>query len=151
MNIVARLIKLANELDEEGLGDAADTIDEVAEDVSEKKHDDSQLENWTPHPVTLILGNNKQIILRPKTSTPPRVVQKKEESIPGPYGMPIILRNIIGGNIEGLPDERPGIFLIVSSMVASTATNRNDLLVPNDFIRDESGNVIGCKGFAKYI
>jgi hypothetical protein len=154
MNIIARLIKLANDLDAQGNTETAENVDKITTEMinkGEESHSNFQVENWTPHPVTLILTDGSKITLEPKTSTPPRVIQKKEEDIPGPHGMPIILRNTSGAVVERLPEERPGIFLLVSSIVASAAAERSDLLVPNDFVRDEEGNIVGCKSFAKYI
>ena len=37
---------------------------------------------------------------------------------------------------------------IVSSILKSACPDRNDLIVPADLVRDESGNVIGCKAFS---
>ena len=47
---------------------------------------------------------------------------------------------------ESLPDEIPGTFYIVSSMVKN-ATERRDFIVPINVIRDDSGRITGCKGF----
>lgn len=155
-NLVVKLIKLADELDKEGYSKEAEEIDEIAENMANEtninNNNNFKLENWTPHPVTLILENDEQIVLRPEVSTPPRVISKDEGSITGPYGMPIILKKASGGNeVIGLPDPKPGVFLLVSTMVAQAASDRDDLLAPSGFVRDESGNILGCKSFIKYV
>jgi len=49
------------------------------------------------------------------------------------------------GDVIDLPDEVKGTLLIVSSMVRTALPNRTDLASPGDLIRDEAGNIIGCK------
>lgn len=38
-------------------------------------------------------------------------------------------------------------YYIVSRMVANALPNRKDLLVPNELVRDDQGNIIGCRSF----
>ena len=52
------------------------------------------------------------------------------------------------GEVEGLPQEEKNTFFIVSRLVLSACKDRHDLLVPNELIRDENGNIIGCKSLA---
>lgn len=49
------------------------------------------------------------------------------------------------GNVIDLPDQQDGTLLIVSGMVRSALPNRLDLASPGDLIRNESGQVTGCK------
>jgi hypothetical protein len=49
------------------------------------------------------------------------------------------------GEIVGLPEEKPNVFLIVSGMVRA-ASNRRDLMSPGAQTRDEKGVVTGCNG-----
>lgn len=69
----------------------------------------------------------------------------------------IITRNIDGidisqttlGEVEGLPDPQPNTMYIVSRLIlVACRDTRNDLLVPNEIIRDVKGNIIGCKSLA---
>lgn len=48
--------------------------------------------------------------------------------------------------VEGLPAPQPDTLYIVSNIVFE-ASNRSDLIVPADFIRDEKGQIVGCKAF----
>lgn len=49
------------------------------------------------------------------------------------------------GEPEGLPDFEEGVFYITSQLVKSALPQRSDLLVPAEVVRDENGNIIGCK------
>jgi hypothetical protein len=49
------------------------------------------------------------------------------------------------GNVIDLSDETDGVLLIVSSMVRMALPDRHDLVSPGDLIRDDKGNIIGCK------
>jgi len=51
--------------------------------------------------------------------------------------------------VEGLPEPQEDTYYIVSALVAGAAKNRDDLLIPNDIVRDEAGRIIGCRNLAK--
>ena len=54
------------------------------------------------------------------------------------------------GNVEGLPAPCENTIYIVSRPVATAlvGSDRNDIYVPGELIRDEQGRPIGCKGFS---
>ena len=52
------------------------------------------------------------------------------------------------GEVVDLPAPQDGVHYIVSRLVMSACPNRQDLLVPNDLVRDEAGRVIGCRSLA---
>ena len=52
------------------------------------------------------------------------------------------------GEVVDLPAPQDNIYYIVSRLVMSACPNRQDLLVPNDLVRDEAGRVIGCRSLA---
>lgn len=52
------------------------------------------------------------------------------------------------GEISGLPDPIVGTWFIVSRIVAEAAAGRSDLLVPDETVRNESGQIVGCKSLA---
>ena len=58
------------------------------------------------------------------------------------YGNPIIVSD---GVSEELYFETPGVYYIVSSMVANALPHRKDLLVPAEQVRDSEGRIIGCR------
>ena len=53
------------------------------------------------------------------------------------------------GEVEGLPDPIPGVYFIVSLMVAQALPERGDLLVPDtgpgSACRDSQGRIVGVK------
>ena len=52
------------------------------------------------------------------------------------------------GDTTGLPEAHPGVFNIVSRIVAEANPTRTDLLMTFDLVRDADGKPIGCKGFS---
>ena len=51
--------------------------------------------------------------------------------------------------IEGLPEPQENTIYIVSALVAGAAKDRDDLVVPNDIVRDDKGRIIGCRSLAR--
>ena len=60
----------------------------------------------------------------------------------------ISITTTVFGEVEGLPEEQPGVYFIVSRLCLSACPDRHDLLVPNELVRDEDGNIIGCRSFS---
>lgn len=56
-----------------------------------------------------------------------------------------LLTHTTFGEVDGLPEEEEGVFYIVSQMVKSALSDRGDLLVPAEIVRDGRGVIIGCK------
>lgn len=48
------------------------------------------------------------------------------------------------GEVENLP-EIEGVSFVVSKMVRDACPDRADLLYPAELVRDDKGNIIGCK------
>jgi hypothetical protein len=53
------------------------------------------------------------------------------------------------GEIEGLPDPKNGIIYVVSSLVAQRCSNRQDIFIPNESVRDENGRIVGCRSLGR--
>jgi hypothetical protein len=110
----------------------------------------SKIINLTPHTVILIRdGKEIRKWNKPSNETPlPRLVEELLiDGISEIDGVPIKNKNY--GRCENLPDPKPGVYYIVSGLIAS-ALQRADLLVPNA-VRDENGQIIGCDSFAQII
>lgn len=58
-------------------------------------------------------------------------------------GVEIVYRRY--GKVHDLPVFQKDVFLIVSLLVRQACPDRGDLLSPGDLIRDENGQIIGCK------
>lgn len=53
------------------------------------------------------------------------------------------------GEVEGLPVPEEGTIYIVSNLVAQAVPHREDVFFPDDVVRDENGNIIGCRALGK--
>ena len=101
--------------------------------------------NCTPHPINLI-SQDGTITSLPKGEVVPRLTQstKQVDIVNG-----ISITETTFGGTTDLPDYQEGTVLIVSRMILEANKDRNDLLVPNELVRDESGNIAGCKSLAR--
>lgn len=53
------------------------------------------------------------------------------------------------GDVVNLPEEKDGVYYIVSALCAQAARHRRDLLIPTRIVRDSGGNIIGCLALAR--
>ena len=102
----------------------------------------SILKNLTPHPVTIVTVDG--VVL--KTIESSGLVRLKASTIDTGTEIDCVkITTTSFGEPEGLPEFEDGVFYIVSQLVKSALTQRKDLLVPAEVVRDEKGNIIGCK------
>lgn len=96
--------------------------------------------NLTPHMVRYLCGD--KVIEFPSQG----VARVKEtlETIAEKDGIRFVKRKF--SEVEGIPPFQPDTLYIVSNIVFE-ATNRSDLIVPADFVRDEKGQIVGCRAF----
>lgn len=109
--------------------------------------------NCTPHTINFV--NDAGEVIR--TIEPSGILPRVSSSI-----------NLVGdidgipdeetvyGEVTDLPEKQDGVILIVSAMVASRLPYRDDLRVPGRQVRNDRGQIIGCrsmsnpnKGFAE--
>jgi hypothetical protein len=107
-----------------------------------------QLINLTPHEITIIRGDNK-IVVPPsgvvaRVATTRRVVATIEVD-----GISIPVNRVEFGQAENLPEPQPGTWYIVSAIVAQAVPVRDDLVVPDDTVRDEQGRIVGARALAR--
>ena len=106
-----------------------------------------KLKNFTPHNVVIVMNETKIVIpsdgiarvTEAKTVTPSIDVD----------GVIIETFKSSFGEVENLPPQEEGVMVIVSALVASAAKGRDDLLVPGELVRDDGGNIIGCKSLRR--
>lgn len=101
----------------------------------------TKIKNFTPHPISIC--NNAGEIIR--VIQPEGLVRLKAVTVPAGEidGVPVTRTEF--GQPEGLPEFKEGIFIVVSQLVKTALPSRSDLLVPAEVVRDEKGNIIGCK------
>lgn len=104
--------------------------------------------NLTPHAVNLV-GDDGNVI---RTYEPIGLARAEQRSVVCGTLDGIELVKTVFGKVEGLPDYQEGVFYIVSAITinAAKAEGRTtaDLLVVSDTVRNDQGQIIGCKRFA---
>ncbi len=100
--------------------------------------------NLTPHEIVIVGGEGEVIARIAPEPTPARCTVQREVAfdLDG-----IAVNRSVFGEVFGLPEQKAGVWLIVSRIVAEAA-KRNDLLVPDETVRDQRGQIVGCKSFA---
>ena len=101
--------------------------------------------NLTPHAVNIVDKEGKIIKIFEPAGIVARCTQSTKivgniEDIP--------ISQSVFGEVIDLPSQEKNTFFIVSRLVLSACKDRDDLLVPNELVRDENGNIIGCKSLA---
>ena len=106
------------------------------------------LKNFTPHNVVIVMNETTKIVIpsdgiarvtEAKTVTPSIDVD----------GVIVETFKSSFGEVENLPPQEEGVMVIVSALVASAAKGRDDLLVPGELVRDDGGNIVGCKSLRR--
>jgi hypothetical protein len=100
--------------------------------------------NCTPHPIN-IYRKDGTVLNLPKGEIVPRLTMK-EECINVIDGVEIFETTY--GNMKDLPVPERGTYFIVSRMVLDAKKDRLDFVAPGPAIRDDKGNIIGCKGLS---
>lgn len=100
--------------------------------------------NCTPHVITVLsLDGLTTVLSLPKGSVIPRV-SAESKVVTEVGGVP--LTSVVYGQVENLPVEQPGVYLVVSGKVRDALPSRRDLCSPGELVRDTQGNPKGCLG-----
>lgn len=102
--------------------------------------------NLTPHPVNFVAADGTPVRTVDASGKLARVVAKTV-TVGDVDGIPVTATDF--GDVEGLPDPTPGTIFVVSSLVAQRVSDRDDVFVPNQAVRDASGRIIGCQSLAR--
>ena len=106
----------------------------------------TKLINLCPHAINVLDDAGKPVLTVQPSGELARVSQTEEVvAIPD---LPCVVTRQTFGTVTGLPDVTPGVFLIVSRLVAAACPERDDLLIPGPLVRDDAGNPIGCRGLS---
>lgn len=101
--------------------------------------------NLTPHSITFVREGESSLVIEPSGIL--ARVSTKIETIGNIDGIPITKTAF--GEVEGLPEPAEGTIYLVSSLVAQRVTNRNDVFIPSESVRDDQGRIIGCKSLGR--
>lgn len=103
------------------------------------------IRNLTPHDITVLSADGDVLCVYPAEIPCPRVAVVETEA--GEIaGAPIVYQRY--GQVQDLPAEVAGTYLIVSALVQAACPERDDLLIPARLVRDEAGRIIGCRALA---
>jgi len=100
--------------------------------------------NTTPHNILLQLHQSVSCIEIEKAANPIRLAEEQKQ-IGYINHIPLFKKTFGSAN---LPPIKKGTVYIVSLIVAQSFPNRDDFLIVNDTIRDENGQIVGCKSLA---
>jgi hypothetical protein len=102
--------------------------------------------NLTQHDVNII-EDGKEINSFPKCEGEIPRVSIEDKVVSSINGIDIF--NVELGEVKNLPKPKEGHVFIVSRMVVEAVEKRNDLINPHGLVRDDDGQIIGARGFAK--
>jgi hypothetical protein len=107
--------------------------------------DGTRIENWTGVKVRFVDIDAGISVEIPVEYGGPAHVRMDHEEIPGSK---YVTRTVFAEE-DNLPDEKDGVYLVVSSVFKGLYPDRSDLVVPNMIIRDrQEHRVVACQGFA---
>ena len=102
--------------------------------------------NLTPHAISFVDESGNVLITVEPSGSLARVKVTKE-TIGSVDGIPV--KESVFGEVEGLPAPEKDTIYVVSSLVAQRCAGRDDIFIPDDSVRDESGRIIGCKALGR--
>jgi hypothetical protein len=115
----------------------------------EKRRSNVKFVNLTYHPINLISDSGESIEIEAIGKV--ARVASLQVLVDHIGGYPVYQSKL--GDVINLPEPEDGVVYITSMLVASKV-NRRDVVSPNtaphSVVRDESGNVIGVKGFQTF-
>ena len=108
----------------------------------------AKLINLTPHEINIITPEGEMKIPPSGVIARVGVIRERigEVFIDGKF-IPVYKNKF--GSVENLPDPKPDTLYVVSSIVAQAVSNRKDVVVPDDSVRDEQGSIIGVRALAQ--
>jgi len=109
------------------------------------------LVNLTPHTINFYNDKNELIYSVEPSGKVARL--KTKTIVTGYYKIAddiiIPVTKTVFGEIENLPKCDYETAYVVSTLVAQACSDRWDIFIPNDSVRDENGNIIGCRSLGR--
>lgn len=106
--------------------------------------------NLTPHEVRFVNDEGNDILLVLPSGQLARCREERElaEKVEV-SGILLPVNETFFGDLTGLPEPSEGTTYIVSRAVIEAAPHRDDLVIPDQTVRDTEGRVVGCKALAR--
>ena len=101
--------------------------------------------NCTPHAINFVNDTGEVIRTIEPSGILPRV-SSSIEVVGEIDGIPD--ESTSYGDVVDLPEKQDGVILVVSAMVASRLPDRDDLRIPGRQVRNDRGQIIGCKSLS---
>lgn len=101
--------------------------------------------NLTPHAINFLREDNSVLVTVEPSGTIARASQTRER-VSEVNGIPV--NQCSYGAVTGLPDPQPETIYLVSALTAQACRNRSDVFIVDDAVRNESGQIIGCRAIA---
>lgn len=100
--------------------------------------------NMTPHTVNFQPENSRSIVVMPSRG----VIRIEEKIVDDGFidEIKVVRRTFTTANV---PEPQEGTVFIVSTIVKTAFPDRHDFIVPCDFIRNDEGQIMACKAFAR--
>ena len=103
--------------------------------------------NKTPHPIHVLVGD--KVATTFPACPHDELIRLKAESVPTEPVCGVPTSQTKFGEPVGLPSYADDVYYIVSQLVKSAMPTRSDLLVPAEVVRDDGGNIIGCRSLGR--
>jgi hypothetical protein len=111
-----------------------------------------RLVNLCPHEIDLILDDGQEVVLpacaKPARASMDRRLERVIRLDLDDETVEVPVSSVELGEVHELPDPVAGTWYVVSLVVAYAHPERDDLLVPDDLVRDEQGRVIACQALS---
>ena len=105
-----------------------------------------KLVNLTPHAINFVHDDGTPLVTVEPCGTIARV-SCKTVTIGNEGEIPITTNEY--GEVEGLPEPETDTIFIVSALVAGRVPTREDVFIPNEAVRNEKGQIVGCKSLGR--
>nr|WP_270554615.1 hypothetical protein [Butyricicoccus sp. AF05-36] len=101
--------------------------------------------NLTPHAINFLREDNSVLATVEPSGTIARASQTRDR-VSEVNGIPV--NQCSYGSVTGLPDPQPETIYLVSALTAQACRDRSDVFIVDDAVRNESGQIIGCRAIA---
>ena len=108
------------------------------------------IRNHTPHVVVIVLPDGSTVAVPPRRPTPRLVVERTADGVARTDTADIPLtRTRVNNVVVDLPAPTPGTLLIVAQPIVAACPDRDDLVFPDEQVRDERQRVVGCRSLGR--
>ncbi|BAK34151.1 hypothetical protein MLP_11370 [Microlunatus phosphovorus NM-1] len=109
-----------------------------------------EIVNLTPHEVTVMPGDAEAVTF-PASGEFARVREHLGDEVwVATEGGRVPVRQLTyDEQVDDLPDPSPGVLYLVSRLTA-LSVRRDDLIFPQGELRDDNGQIIGCRGLGTF-